>query len=310
MSEPRVILVCGNRFALPALKEMVFFKQVAVIAVQQSVPEAVAEFYAVMRDLPVPIIELTKETFAAQLTEAIQTHKVNIGIVMAFGYRIPASVYELPEHGFFNVHSGPLPSYRGADPVFRQIKNQEAMAAVTLHKMDEGTDTGPVVIIEKIRRDPLDTHGLLNDKLSMVAARLVTMLLKLVSFDLPIPLRTQDESRAQYYERQTGADISINWERMDAAAIIALINACNPWNKGAVTRLNDKIIRLLDAKKMDGNTSAIPGTIIAIDERGITIATLNGESILVSFIYVEEGFLPAVRLQQLGVVTGQQLQTI
>lgn len=308
MSELKVILLCSSRFAIPAMQELVFFKQLAIVAVPRNRPEMVENVRSVLMGLDIPILELDKASFVKELTRAIQKYKITVGIMMTFGYIIPASVFNLPEKGFYNVHPGPLPGYRGADPIFRQIINKEPNAGVTIHKLDEGLDTGPVVLRQMMKLAETDTYGILTSNLAQLAAGMVRVLLKLATFDLGIPSKPQDESKAVYYKKQVAKDITINWQQMDASDIIALINACNPWNKGAVTKFNNRIVRLVEVEKINdnSNTSISAGTVIAIDERGIIISTINGGAVKVLIIYVDEGFLSAVRLTQVGVVVGNR----
>jgi|CXWL01.1.fsa_nt_gi methionyl-tRNA formyltransferase len=309
MSEPKVIALCGSRFALPALQQLVFFKQLKVVAIPENCEEMIENTKLVLTGTGIPVMVLQKKTFEKKITEAIKTHEVDTGLILSFSYKIPPSVYQLPLKGFYNVHPGLLPAYRGADPVFQQIRNKEKNAGVTIHKVDHDFDTGPVVISEMIRLNPEDTYGILNEKLSYTAAKLTGTLLKLLSFDITIPSRTQDESKAVYYRKQVAADVSINWQVMDAATIIALVNACNPWNKGAVTKLNNKVIRILEASCTDWPQmpEKIPGTIIAIDDRGLVVAALNNQAVFVQLIYIDEGFLLAKRLKQFGVMPGVRL---
>jgi methionyl-tRNA formyltransferase len=312
VSDVNIILVCGSRFALPTLHELAFFKQLAVVAIPEDCEDMIGETTTVLTGTELPVVILRKEGFADQLQNAIEKYNVNIGLVMTFGFPIPASVYSVPANGFFNVHPGPLPTYRGPDPIFQQIRNKEENAGVTLHQLSERMDSGPVVITEMIRLDPSDTHGILAGKLALVAAKLVRVLLKLVSFDLTIPLRPQNESEARYFKKQSAKEVAIKWDSMDADIIIALINACNPWNKGAITKINNKIIRIVEAAKTGEMIpeGIGPGTITAINDDGITIGTHDNHSILVRFVYVDEGFLRASRLSYFGVMTGHQFQNI
>ena len=231
---------------------------------------------------------------------------------MTFSYKIPASVYTMPEKGFFNVHPSPLPLYRGADPIFQQIKNREAYAGVTVHKLDDGIDTGPVVIKELIRLDRNDTYGMLTTKLSVIAANLVRTLVKLAGFDLNITAKPQDETRASYFPKQIAKDIVINWNEMMADDVVALINACNPWNKGAVTKMNNKLIRFVQASKgqEDNMPSAMPGTILSFRESTAIISTCCGEALKLSIISVDEGFYCAADLRLFGIVEGSRFETI
>ncbi|MEP6674463.1 MAG: formyltransferase family protein [Ferruginibacter sp.] len=312
MNEIKIILLCSSRFALPVLREMIFFKQVAVVAVPRSSEEIAEQLEFLLKDAGVPLLLVDKEHCSEQLMEAIQQYNISAGLVMTFGYKISAKVFTMPANGFFNVHPGPLPSYRGADPIFQQIKNRELHAAVTIHKVDEGMDTGPVVMQEMIRLEKEDTSGLLNTKLATVAARLVANLLKMISLGLAVPSRPQDLSKVVYYKKQSAKDIVINWQSMDAATIVALINACNPWNKGAVTKLNGNIVRLLEAETISilPETAKAAGTIIAFEKEFIIISTINDQAIRVGIIYIDEGFLMAVRLKQLGIHPGSCFEMV
>lgn len=312
MNGIKIILLCSTRFALPALREFAFFNILAAIAIPRTCDEMIENLDVVLTGTNIPVIELDKETFAERIREAIEENGVNLGLVMTFPYKIPSSVYDLPSKGFYNIHPGPLPQYRGPDPVFQQLKNKEKQAGVTVHKLDEGFDTGPLVMIEMLKIDPLDTYGLLTTKLAYLAAKLTGTLIKLLSLELAISSRPQDETKARYFKRQQAADIVINWQTMDADSIIALIKACNPWNKGAVAKINNQVIRLLDAEKLPGNSSLNkePGYILAMDENGITVSTIHDGAILVRIIYAEEGFLPAHYLVRLGVVAGNRFELI
>ncbi len=305
-------MLCSTRFALPALKEFAFFNILAAVAIPRYCDELIENIDGILTGTGIPIIELDKETFTDRLREAIEENDVNVGLVMTFPYKIPSSVYDLSSKGFYNIHSGPLPQYRGADPVFQQIINREKHAGVTIHKLDGGIDTGPLVMSEMLKIDPSDTYGLLTTKLSILAAKLTGTLTKLLSLELAIASKPQDETKARYFKRQQAVDIVINWQAMDADSIIALINACNPWNKGAVTKINNKVIRFLEAEKLPAHSfiQKEPGYILAIEEKGITVSTIHETAILVRIIYADEGFLPAHYLSRLGVVPGNRFEII
>jgi methionyl-tRNA formyltransferase len=312
MSEIKIILLCSSRFALPALSELAFFKMLAAVAIPRHCDELIENVDGILTGTGIPVIELDKETFAQRLREAIEENEVNLGLVMNFTYKIPSSIYELPAKGFYNIHPGPLPQYRGPDPVFQQLKNKERYAGVTIHKLDDGIDTGPLVMNEMLKIEPSETHGLLTTKLSNLAAKLTGLLIKLVGMDIAIPSRPQNEKKARYYKRQQAEDIMIDWKTMDAGSVIALINACNPWNKGAVTKINNQVLRLLDAEKLPVNSSLQkePGYIIALEEKGMTVSTIRDEAILIKIIYAEEGFLPACRISRLGITVGSRFEII
>jgi methionyl-tRNA formyltransferase len=307
MSEIKAIVLCSNRFALPALQELAFFNQLAVVAVPRHCTDMAEDAQAVLNGSGIPVVQVDKASLVRQLTEAIQQHKANIGLVITFSYKIPASVYGLTEKGFFNVHPSPLPLYRGADPVFQQLKNREELAGVSLHQLDDGMDTGPVVARELIRIEEGDTYGMLTTKLSFTALNLIRTVLKLAAFGSLIPSRPQDEVRATYYPKQQAKDITINWKEMDAATIVALVRACNPWNKVAVTKINNKVVRLLEAERIEEKMKGgEPGTVLWFDATAMIVATAGEEAIRVTVVYTDEGFFSAALLQKAGLRAGSR----
>lgn len=233
-----------------------------------------------------------------------------MGVVLTFSYIIPRSVFDLPAKGFYNFHPGLLPAYREADPIFHQIKNQEKFAGVTVHKLDEGADTGEIVLLEKIQLMQEDTYGILSEKLAQLAGKLMDTLTKILSLGFVARSKPQDESKAKYYPVQSLNELAINWHAMDAGNIIALLNACNPHNKGAATKINNKIIRFLYAEKYGTQHQLPPGTIINIEDDYIEAATISNEVLKISFLCIDEGFLPPSYLKQLGLSKGMCFENI
>lgn len=312
MSELKIILLCGSRFAMPALQELAFFNQLAAVCIPCHCKDMIEDTEAVLMGQSIPILKMEKHSFDGQLKEAIEKYRINLGLVMTFNYKIPSSIYILPEKGFFNVHPSSLPMYRGADPIFQQIKNKEKYAGVTLHKLDDGIDTGPIVIKELIELKPGDTYGMLTTKLSVIAANLVRTLVKLAGFGLNITSKPQDETKASYFPKQTAKDIVINWNEMMADDVVALVNACNPWNKGAVTKIANKVIRFVQAVKWKGDDlpSVAEGTILFFQEAAAVVSTRNGEAIKLLVVSVDEGFYCAADLRLFGIVEGNRFETI
>jgi methionyl-tRNA formyltransferase len=310
MNELKVILLCSNRFALPAMQQLFFFNQLNTVAIPAHCKEMIEQTQAALQNTGIPVLILKKESFVEQLQETIKQNQVNLGLILTFSHKIPASVYSLPVKGFYNVHPGLLPEYRGVDPIFQQIRNQEKFAGITIHQLDDGIDTGEIVIKEKLPLEITGTHGMLTTKLSNLAAAQIAVLIKLMGFNVPIHSKLQDETKARYFDRQTEWDVSIHWEDMDASSIVALVNACNPWNKGAVAKINNRVIRLLEVEKLMENSSGQneAGYIIKLNEDGLFVSTINDEAILVRIVYVEEGFIPASRLSRLGVAPGARFE--
>ena len=285
----------------------------AAVIIPRHCDEMIEATQYILSGKEIPVIVVDKTSYVNEVKQSIERYDVTTGLIITFSFRIPSSVYSLTPKGFYNVHPGPLPQYRGSDPIFQQIKNKEKQAGVTMHKLSDQFDAGPIVMKEMIRLEVTDTYGILTTRLSQVAARLSMVLVKLISFDIAIPSKAQDELKAVYYKRQAAGDVTINWQLMDSDSIIALINACNPWNKGASTKIHNKIIRFLEAEYVTGSISDInktPGTIISFDDKGMIVSTLNNRLIRVRIIYVDEGFVSAMRLVELGVKVDDGFEAI
>lgn len=308
MTTLKVLLLCSTRFALPAMRDLLYSGSLAAVVIPEHGEEMIEEVRSLLNAPGISVIAVNKENNSSELKKAIKKYDAALVMMLTYPFKISKEIYSLPLNGFFNFHPGPLPEYRGPDPVFQQVLRREAFAGVTVHRVDEGMDTGPVVIKEMLRTDPADTYGILNNKLAELAAKLAGILLKMAALDLPIPSKPQDESKARYFKRQTSADIVIRWDTMDAESIIGLIHACNPWNKGAVTSVNNKIIRLLDAEKTGSKNTEekLPGTVIAADAESLTVAAINGECIRIGYVYIDEGFMKAGRLTAIGVNRGSR----
>jgi methionyl-tRNA formyltransferase len=312
MTDIKVLLLCSSRLAIPTLGDLYFFGKLAAVAVPAGNNEIKEQVQGLLSQSDIPVFVIEKDDLTEQLTEVIDKHKINLGIIVNLPYKIPAAVYQLPAKGFYNVHPGPLPKYRGPDPVFQQIKNKEKFAGISLHVLDDGFDSGPVVVQEKIRIQPTDTYGLLTNKLAMEAAKLVGTLIKLLLLEKDIPARRQSGNEASCFPKQGPTDVTIDWEGMDAASIVALINACNPWNKGAVTMLNNIVVRLVEAESVERQNQfeAAPGEVISVDDEGMMVVAGRTDCIRVSIAYTDEGFFGSKNLRLAGFSPGMRFTSV
>lgn len=312
MSELKLILLCGNRIALPVMRDLAFHKQLAAVIIPENCAVFAQEVELLLKSSGIAVLIVTKQNFVSQLQRAIKKYDASIGLMVTFSYKLPREVFNLPKKGFFNVHPGPLPGYRGPDPVFWQIKNKEKYAGAVIHKVDDSFDTGPIVLSEKIRLSVTDTYGILTTKLSELIAGMAGTLMKMAGFDIAIPSRVQLTENAFYYKKQSADDISISWKNMDADTIVSLVNACNPWNKGAVTKFNNKVIRVLVAEKIEPNTRypipLLPGKVLEIDGEGVTVSAAYNSIVKIKFVFIDEGFLTACVLKGYGAVEGSFFQ--
>jgi methionyl-tRNA formyltransferase len=307
MNEVKALILCNNPVAIPGIKEFLFYGKVAAIATTNRNKEMRHILEQLMKDTGVSLLLLNKKEYKTQLSEAIKEYDVTVGLMMTFPFMITPELLALPPNGFINFHYGLLPQCRGPQPILRHLLNYDKEAGITIHKVDEGIDTGPVIMQEKIPIEDNDTYGTLQSKLAFLAAKQAANLLKILSYGTIIPAVTQDESKAAYYEMPTAEELTINWKEMDAEKIVRLVNACNPWNKGAGTMINNWGIGITEAEIIGECETGIssPGNILACNkEAGLIVSTMDNKKLKINIVYTNEGFFSGSRLAGFHINTG------
>jgi methionyl-tRNA formyltransferase len=307
MNEVKALILCNNPIAVPGIKEFLFFGKVGAIGIPKRNKEMKDILDRMMADSGVPLLLLDKNDYKEKITQAIQQNQVTVGFMMTFPFIIPPEILSLPAKGFINFHYGLLPQCRGPHPILWHLLNNDTEAGVTIHKVDEGIDTGPVIIQEKIPIEYNDTYGSLQSKLAYLAAKLAANLLKILSYGTILPAVPQDETKAGYFEMATAADLTINWAEMSAQKIERLVNACNPWNKGAGTSISNWVLGITEVEiigECEGGISS-PGNILACNkEAGLIVSTIDNKKLKINIVYTNEGFFSGSRLAGFNVKAG------
>lgn len=306
----KALILCNNPVAIPAIREFLFYGKVGAIVVTKRNKEMQQIIRSMTENQPVPLLIVTKNDYKEKMAAAIPEYGINVGLMMTFPFIIPEEILRMPEKGFINFHFGLLPECRGPQPILWHMLNYDKEAGVTVHKVDGGIDTGEIIMQERLEITESDTYGSLQGKLGFIAARPAANLLKILSFGTMVPSRPQDESKARYFEMPTAKELTINWNQMTANAIIRLINACNPWNKGAGAMVNNWLIGITEAV-LSGETTdtAPPGTIISCDEKnGLQVKTVDSKLLKITIVYLQEGFYSGYRLTEFDIQPGMCFQ--
>ncbi len=191
--------------------------------------------------------------------------------VAAYGKILSKNILDLPKHGCINVHASLLPRYRGAAPINWAIMRGEAETGVTIMQMDEGMDTGDMLLVQSVPITEDDTSETMHDKLSSLGGGLILDAIELLKEGKLTPER-QDDSLATYAPMLKKQDGEIDWSK-PARDIFNQIRGLLPW-PGAFTRLNSKILKIYRSKVSEG--SGVPGQIIESDDAIIRVATGDG----------------------------------
>lgn len=202
----------------------------------------------------------------------------DLGVVVAYGKILPAVLLETPRHGFVNVHASVLPKYRGAAPIQRAIEHGEVETGVTIMRVDEQLDHGPMLTVEKTPIGPDEHAPRLAARLAQLGADALLRTLDAIgsgrAHETP-----QDHARATYARKIEKAEGEIHWSD-STAKIYNKYRAFDPW-PGVFT--GD--LKLLEIEPSVGSAAA--GTILSMNEHSVTVAT--GDGALTLFIVQRAG---------------------
>lgn len=208
--------------------------------------------------------------------EELRKYEADIMVVIAFGQILPKEILEMTPYGSVCVHASLLPKYRGAAPIQWAIIDGEEVTGVTTMQMDEGIDTGDMLLKTEIPIDPKETGGSLHDKLSEAGAKLCVETLKALEEKTvtPIPQGETTTPYAKMLDKQLG---NIDWNK-DARAIERLIRGLSPW-PSAYTNWNEKVMKIWDASAIEEIEIAegkAPGTIVKVEKDAFYVQTGDG----------------------------------
>jgi len=217
----------------------------------------------------------------------------------------------------FNIHFGPLPSYKGPAPVFWQLKHGCGTLCVSIHRLTEKLDEGPLIWMKEIVNQDYYNYQTATVALSQVCVEGVAFILGFQARKLTLPVQEHGSAAPAYYKRPVLKDVAIDWKTMNAVTICNLIRACNPWNKGAITFYKGQEVKLMDAfilkqeEKSPGKEDiAASAGMILEDKDNLHIQCCDGNTIRVNMLFFQESYIPAYYCQSFGFRKGEMFETL
>ena len=210
------------------------------------------------------------------LVEQLRALAPTLIVVWSYSMRLPRELLDIPPRGAVNVHGGTLPEYRGPHVTQWAILNGESEFGVTLHYMDEGMDTGPVIAEQRFPLSPDDDAASVRRKIADAGASLLRAWWPRVAAGTA-PRVTQDPSRARYWPLRTVEQGELAWT-MPASTLARMVRAlcCN--EPGAYVQLGGRRISIRAAHAEPTSiVGARPGQVVASDDRGVRVATADGD---------------------------------
>lgn len=274
----KIIFMGTPEFAVPCLKSLTESDD-KVIAVVCQTDKPVGRKRELSKppvkkfaeSLNIPVIQPSKIKNNEEFFGKLKDHSPDLICVAAYGKILPIEILELPKYGCINVHSSILPKYRGAAPINWAIINGETKTGITTMLMDEGMDTGDILLTEETIIDINDTSETLSLRLSEIGASLlIKTISELKNCNLkPIKQNDSLSSLAPMLKKEHG---NIDWTKT-AIEIRNQIRGLLPWPV-AFTHLNGKMLKIFDAAISDESDN--PGHVIQSDKKILRISCTKG----------------------------------
>ncbi len=279
----RIIFFGTPAFAVPSLKSLLQGPdEVAAVVTQpdrgkgrgQKVTYSPVKEVALEYGIPFFQPERVRE-------EAFQENVRHVGadllVVVAFGQILAQSLLEIPGSGAINVHASLLPKYRGAAPIQWAVLSGEKVTGVTTMLMDEGMDTGDILLQREVPIGGKETAGTLQDRLSMAGADLLLRTIEEMKAGSIHPVR-QNHSQATYAPILKKEDGHIDWKR-EAKAIDCQVRGLDPW-PGAFAYWEGKLLRVCEGEAAERVSVESPGAVVWVCADFIEVKTGEGSYLI------------------------------
>ncbi len=234
---------------------------------QKLTPSPVKQL-AVQHEIPVYQPQTLRDPAAQAELAAL---KPDLMVVVAYGLILPQVVLDIPRLGCINSHASLLPRWRGAAPIQRAVEAGDGESGVTVMQMEAGLDTGPMLLKVSTPISAADTGGSLHDRLATLGPQAVIQAISGLAAGNLVG-EVQDDSLATYAHKLNKDEARLDWSR-PAIELERLVRAFHPWPICHST-LNGEAIKVHAAELGEG--SGAPGTILAADKSGLTVACGQG----------------------------------
>lgn len=271
----KVIFMGTPDFAVPTLEKLIEAGHEVIAVVTQ--PDRPKNRGMQMQESPVkevakkhniPVFQPERVKKDREFLDNMKNLNADINVVVAFGQILPKELLDAPKYGSINVHGSLLPKYRGAAPIQWSVINGDEVSGVTTMYMDEGLDTGDMILKAEVKIGEEETAGELYERLKVLGADLlIKTLVEIENGTAKREKQPEDFSYAPMLTKETG---KIDWNKT-SKEIDSLVRGVNPW-PSAYTELNGKKIKVHRVRILDKKGE--PGSIIESDPKnGLIIGT-------------------------------------
>jgi len=202
--------------------------------------------------------------------------KPDVMVVAAYGQILPNNTLQTPRFGCLNIHASLLPRWRGAAPIERAILAGDKETGISIMQMNEGLDTGDILLEKKCTISNHETAQTLHNTLSNIGAKAILETLNMLP---TLKARPQQNNDATYAEKVTKDEAQIDWHQ-SAEQISRVIRAFNPrpiaYTNAMANQFKNRVLRIIEAEIVNRQTTNSPGEVIKYDKDVCYVATSNG----------------------------------
>jgi methionyl-tRNA formyltransferase len=260
-------------FSAPTLEALHQHHEIIAVYTQMPKPagrgqaETLSPIHKLANKLNLPVYT-PKSLRKAEAQAEFAALKADCTVVIAYGLILPREVLTACPYGCINIHPSLLPSYRGAAPMQRSILAGEKETAMCIMQMDEGIDTGDILLMEKVKLDDFITYSQLSNDMSHLGAKLLLQVLDNIDNITP----EKQPIDGSYANKITKEEAELHWEE-NSEVLLRKVRVLNPW-PGTFFYYNGEKIKVFDAKITHEKHNHNPGSII--DEKNLVIACTKG----------------------------------
>lgn len=275
----KIIFAGTPEFAVPAL-QAIWHSQHQLVAVYtqpdrpsgrgRTLTMTPVKKWALNHDLPIFTPPSLKNENALQQLQRLQA---DVMVVAAYGLLLPPPILETPHYGCINIHASLLPRWRGASPIQSALLAGDSETGITIMQMDQGLDSGDMLLAESLTITANETAAKLHDRLATLGAKLVVKALDDLT-TLQANAKPQNPALVTYAPKIKKTDAAIDWHQ-SAAQIARQIQAFNPWPV-AYSDLEGTRVRIWQAYAVDGTCNSNAGTIVEVNPKGVLVASKEG----------------------------------
>ena len=283
MTPLRIAFAGTPQFAVPALRALLASRHRVVGVLTQ--PDRPAGRGRELRASPIKLLASSQPGLPIAQPATLKTAEgravlhgwsPDLIVVVAYGLILPLAVLNLPRMGCLNIHGSLLPRWRGAAPIQRAILAGDTETGVSIMQLEEGLDTGPVLLERRHAIGTQDTAGDVHDALSELGAAALLEAIDGFAAGTLVP-RAQPSAGVTYAAKIEKSEAPLDWSK-SAVGLDAQVRAFNPWPI-AETRFAGETLRVLRARVAEpAGSEAAPGTLLGIGDDGLRVAC--GEGVL------------------------------